>query len=646
MKTLFMRCQKIRPTRRRFMALPGVPLFSVLFLSLVLFLCAAPHSRAQAGSEADRLWSQPTLTGSGTAAATSSTPPGWQGCMPYDGTPCAWDWYPKNGILQGLFDNDAVSFGVDTTDGTPSSAEIDGTITSTRHWIGIGPPPKTMFILETSWASGVGGYDGWGNGTATAVDAFGDPALWFPGDISPGMQSTGVRMVRVDSSSGTIMRSGHIRAMAATPALSNGVPQGESLVGGSFDWYAVSASLSAWSTACAPDVCQGHPNPAVFLEPTHPDWNPSAPRYFSGTGCEVEGTAVPANGYLTHAQLCIADAIGDHVVQEYWDTNASGKPYPIPPDGSVTVGADNATANLKGLFDSTHFKDSTMIVLKLKVWDSNGGYYVGKIRGPACNKALILQNTEPQQSIFSASTNTVAIESATMNYGSPSISAWTVPQIQNGLAPQTMAYISTHGFEGGFCSCDYNPALSYLFISGFDLFGTTAAANQEVSNEIAANPGWWNLLHPYSVQAGVDAKTLSQPSYNFVMLNSCSTVQNGNTDLATGFQIPLSSGTDRALIGNPVSNEIDSDNDLWLSRFWDLVSIGFTVREAVLLADVKGQLISQEVLGVPLSRFEPVIQGDMATTLHGVYGNLRHAGSMNDVATLDTTANRWYLPLH
>jgi hypothetical protein len=60
-------------------------------------------------------------------------------------------------------------------------------------------------------------------------------------------------------------------------------------------------------------------------------WDPTAPRYFSGTGCEARGTAVPLTGNLSHVQLCI----NDQVVQEYWDSAVAGKPSPLPTDGAV-----------------------------------------------------------------------------------------------------------------------------------------------------------------------------------------------------------------------------------------------------------------------------------------------------------------------
>ena len=55
----------------------------------------------------------------------------------------------------------------------------------------------------------------------------------------------------------------------------------------------MNAVLQGYSTHVSPALTQVEQIPLTT-------WDPTVPRYFSGTGCEARGTAVPLTGYLSH----------------------------------------------------------------------------------------------------------------------------------------------------------------------------------------------------------------------------------------------------------------------------------------------------------------------------------------------------------
>ena len=373
----------------------------------------------------------------------------------------------------------------------------------------------------------------------------------------------------------------------------------------------VNAQIHAWSTACAPTLCGDHPDPAT-------GWTPSAPRYFSGTGCEADALAVPASGYLTHAQLCIADSGNDQVVKEYWDANASGCPRPAPTDGSVTVDVDEYSQPLKALFDSTHFKDSTMIVLKLKVWDSNSGYYEGKIQGPAYNKALVLGNNTFGASA-TQSTSDVSNVVKAINYfafSSTQLHSQVILQVLPGF---TVLYIDSHGNVGQIDDCFATGVNAKTDGQGDPIPGTGDSGD--------------NYMGSVQIEMSTGKKNLFEPPNNLIFLDACNTVGNkldnpgtlNDVALSGAFGIPLpGTNSDRALLGFNWYTNPTSDNANWTKRVWDWLAIGVPLYEAVNLSTEDGGVTGPA--SNPGGYFyygskvvNPVIQGDNAFTLHNIY---------------------------
>ena len=208
--------------------------------------------------------------------------------------------------------------------------------------------------------------------------------------------------------------------------------------------------LQGYSTHIAPALTQVEQIPLAT-------WDPTAPRYFSGTGCEARGTAVPLTGYVSHAQLCINDT----VVEEYWDTAAAGKPSPLPTDGSVVTGTSQASATVKALFDSTHFAYASTITIKMKVTDSNGGYYEATVVGPAYNKALVLSNNTLGSwwngISFDDLYEKVAQTASSINDSITANKYYHVSDIETALPLNTVFYINSHGNENTFDDCFGSP---------------------------------------------------------------------------------------------------------------------------------------------------------------------------------------------
>lgn len=324
-----------------------------------------------------------------------------------------------------------------------------------------------------------------------------------------------------------------------------------------YDVIVSPSTLQGWSTACAPALVGNNP-----ANGTPTNWDSYNPRYFSGTGCEVQGTAVPLSGYITQALLCIANNSGDEVVKEYEDISIA--PNPLPGNNLAYTGNHVTSAPLKALFDSTHFKDNTMIVLKLKVWDSNGGHYEGAVQGPAYNKAKNLGNNTPDFNVSRDLPDIVTKVLQNSGYTATSSESLQKNDILPLLPNLSAFYISTHGNSNEFGDCDAFPkssAFSYLFGSG----------------------------DPTSSQGGVDIttkisqKTSAQPPYNFVFADGCETASTNL--LAEGFKVK---GADQAFLGWIQSYFIDQEHHDWTERFIAKLGNGQTIRDAVIQTDSEG----------------------------------------------------------
>lgn len=346
----------------------------------------------------------------------------------------------------------------------------------------------------------------------------------------------------------------------------------------------------------APALCGGNPQPANL--------DATKPRYFSGTGCEAVATAVPLSGYITHARLCIVDNGGDTVVKEYSDT------------GNI----HNTTGvTLAALFDSTHFTNSSIIVIKLKVWDSNGGYYDGKLSALSYNVSLVLGNNTFGDSA-TQSTSDVSTATKAANY-----STFCSLQLHSNIILQilpvfTALYIDSHGSVGQIDDC----------------FATGVSAKTDANGNPIPGTGDTDdsIMGSVQVRLSTAKKNIFEPPNNFIFLDACNTIGNkldnpgtlNDTALAGAFGIALpGSNSDRALLGFNWYTNLTDDNANWTKRVWDWLAIGTPLYVAVTMSTADGGVTGPG--SKPGGYFyygtkivSPVIQGDNAFTLHNVYG--------------------------
>ncbi len=296
------------------------------------------------------------------------------------------------------------------------------------------------------------------------------------------------------------------------------------------------------------------------------------------------------------------------MVEEYWDSAASGKPSPIPADGSVVMGTSQTSVTVKALFDSTHFADSSTITIKLKVTDSNNGYYEAAVTGPAYNKGYILTNgAAPGFKYFGFAIHRDLIDSdiSSINYTAMSSSYHRKSAILANVPSYTFLYVSSHANSNGFGDCydsdGYGELVPYL------------------SSGNPPSP---------SIQDSVGSKTSNQPPYNFAMVDGCDSaggfqpngtfIQGGG---ANGFGI---STHDRAFLG--WGEEMDGCLDYnWSETVIGGLESGETLWDAIEEATTDfppigpppGSLTDQ--VTHPQLFISPVIIGDPLFKLHGVY---------------------------
>jgi hypothetical protein len=349
-------------------------------------------------------------------------------------------------------------------------------------------------------------------------------------------------------------------------------------------------------------------------------WDPANPRYFSGTGCEAKAIAVPWTGYLSHVQICI----NDQVVQEYWDNAAPSKPSALPTDGSVITGTNLTSATIKALFDSTHFADVSPITIKLKVTDSNSGYYEVTVVGPVKNRLYGIANQNLKFGKLATGTfaanqtlDDVVSTAQQMNYTAVESITDDKIAVLNTLPSYTAFFAFTHGEIGvGSCTATRDDASQFL-------------RSTDILNQIA-----------------VKAVNLNLPPYNFVELDACSL--GGTDDYIGAFGITRNlSGlpihaVDRAGIAWAPVIVADWNNEGWSEKLWEELNNGRTLYDATLLAEMTWTVFAESKEFPSLSSPFPFtlanvsIYGDPKTTLHGVYGGF---------APFVTSSSLWYRPL-
>ena len=296
------------------------------------------------------------------------------------------------------------------------------------------------------------------------------------------------------------------------------------------------------------------------------------------------------------------------MVQEYWDSAAAGKPSPLPTDGSVVTGTSLPSATVKALFDSTHFADSSAITIKMKVTDSNSGYYEATVVGPAYNKALLLETTAPGFDEMTGISDELASSlKSNTNYSAISSNSYQKMDILNALPSNTAFFIMSHGNEGDFGDCDALPkSTDYFYLYAGSSTGGTDSENQP------------------TISQKILSKANQFPPYNFILRDSCLT--SSDSQLANAFLGYTGPKIDRADLGYTISIWGDSNLHNYTKALWASLLSGKTVRDAIIDVDCT----STPVNGVaPDGKFHPDNEnpvalpkcyGDESMRLHYVYG--------------------------
>ena len=503
--------------------------------------------------------------------------------------------------------------------GGSATLQCVGTVQAFFKWTGAAPAPSTLNALITSSAAA------YGTGP-NPDDGFHDSIV-----VAYSRTSAGSHLVQVANPTNSTLVAVPPTGQAAY-SLSAITTGGISV---SFQASVVNAVLQGYSTHVSPALTQVEQIPLTT-------WDPANPRYFSGTGCEARGTAVPLTGYLSHVQLCI----NDQVVQEYWDSAAAGKPSPLPTDGSVVTGTNlpnssQPSPTLKALFDSTHFADASPITIKMKVTDSNSGYYEVTVAGPVKNRVYAVANQEfPNRWPFRSSSNAfaqitdVASQATGDNYFAVSTHSDSKDTMFQTFPLYTVFFAVTHAtMITGFLDCIVEPEFKGELGEHFIVDvpnGTYYLANGQPDNETLQN------------MRDIKAANLNLPPYNFVQLNCCEIGEDNR--YAKGFGIEQNS-VDRACLAWKDTILLDDGEANWTQGVWTGLSAGLTLFDAVMLQNVASNptsAVSAQIGDWPIIPFKwafPTIYGDKRMTLHGVYTGT------NTLTFGGSHANQWYRPI-
>lgn len=343
------------------------------------------------------------------------------------------------------------------------------------------------------------------------------------------------------------------------------------------------------------------------------NWDPAHPRFFSGTNCSASATTPAISGYVSHAQLLV----GGTDVKDYYDTTFPNHPAA---GSNVALGTSQTSASLTVYFDSTHFTDGSSVPIQMIVNDSNGNTYNGNISGPTYNKGY---DGGGSGNGNNNQTNDGA-QAASFVHGQY-LSANITPTLgPSDSKPATLSIIPSF--------CDF-----FTYAHGLDDTSGSERIWFGATDNIVDNFG--NDYHIYGshnsapaqppqngVAEAVANKSLNQPPYNFVFLDTCNSAF--EYDLCSGFGILPNPGVgdDQAFLGWQTSVEDSLLNAAWSDYIYQDLQNGQTLDYAIHDANqyYLSTLLHQSTN--PLSGpAQPQRLGDGSLTLHGtVYQGQLH----------------------
>ena len=478
-----------------------------------------------------------------------------------------------------------------------SNGSISMSVTAKLTWTPNYPgdtsqPPSTVYVLETGNAGSSVGLQNQTSVSTTADDGLGDAPTYPAAGYGYGAQSSGSHLIQLTVPAGQTSVTLPLRSLSATlswqPASANVGAPGMSM---SYSVQLFSTSLQAHSTVDT--SAPGNP------------WDPTHPRFFSGTNCSASGTAPAISGYVSHAELLV----GGTDVKDYYDTGFVG---PLPP-GAAT-GTNQSSASLTVHFDSTHFADGGSVPIQMTVTDTAGNTYDANVSANAYNKATIYGRNQWETGSGAGSAGTFAADSvlAGMNHTDTvnRTLGWSAANILADIGTCTVFYVNTHG----------ETARTWLLSDLSELTGQV----EFIFPSAASQPGTIQVLETRQ------NTSVNIPPINLAFVDSCLT---GTTnEFANALLWPGASGsgqaTDQAEVGWTISTATNSTNADG-QAFWGSLASGDTVHVA------RDKMIS--------AYFNPTAPPNPANTYATVWGD-NYARLHSNAYTADDTqpANHWF----
>ncbi len=473
-------------------------------------------------------------------------------------------------------------------------------------WQGSGPQPAyptSMSLLTAITLIATGDVDYANSGvtsgltaTANASDSLGDSlsaSVSSPTDASP-PPLTKYYLVQAPIDSGTgIATTGF--SGTAQMTVNNTLPYSDAPAGrGSYTHQTVVNANALVTATAVPTSASLQAHSTVDTSAPGNPWDPTHPRFFSGTNCSANGTAVAASGYILHAELLV----GGTDVKDYYDTSFYG-----PFAQGVATGTNQNSTLLTVHFDSTHFADASNVPVQLTVTDTNSNTYNIMVQASTYNEGYV--GYEP--TTVSGQSNAQVVAAA--------MSACQTGDNNSSTTDNRDAVLSAVKFNTDFFTCSHGnetpDASNHIYFeppAGVGNSNGVLYGNQSFDpSSTAQNPR-------NDVAEAVASKSVNPPPYNFVYLDVC----NGglNIDFANGFGISASS-TDQAFIGWAGVVADNSVNLQWTGRLYNALASGETLQASIATADT-----ADPTHNVPLdlntnSPCPRPVTGDLNMTLHG-----------------------------
>lgn len=474
------------------------------------------------------------------------------------------------------------------------------TVTATLTWANVYPgevPPKTVSYVESASASANGKTTlippkyGLVNPKPICDNGLNDPSVLDSTNNATQCYATsqGAHLVQKPYSSPLVLPTRTLSAGFTCDSAHSDAGSGS--VGMTYSVVTSDATLGGHSTVDT--SAPGNP------------WDPTHPRFFSGTNCHADAYAyaLSLNSFVKRVQLMVSGTL----TKEYDDV--ASLPTNKDPNVIYSSGTSQPSVGLTTYFDSSHFADALPIPVQMIVTDTGGNKYDSQIKASAYNEAYV--GYEASVSTYGQPTAGV-VDSAmgSCNIGQNDSSPTdTRDAVLAAVKFNTVFFTYSHGQ-------DAPDAANHVY---FEAPAGVGNSNGLIYPNKGDDPSSTTQTPRDDVAEAVTKKGVNPPPYNFVYLDIC----NGalNTEFADGFGVSATGNTDRALLGWGGLVEDSAVNQQWTQLLYSYLQSGQTLTQALANADkIPGGPPQEENPNSPnykLPCSHPV-KGDGAMTLHSV----------------------------